>query len=209
MTEYQKIPNAWRRDPATKKVDFNAWLSPEVEYLQDSIWIATEKVDGMNMLICWDGQRVSLRGKTVNAQLPTGITEHLQPFLTSETEELFEQTFGDKEAILFGEGYGGKIQSGERYRPDSAFILLDVWVNGLYLQRTNLVEVAKIFSLPTVPVAIEGTLAAIKEYVAHNPLSQVAESPLVIEGVVAMPLVPMYTRRGERIVVKIKTRDFR
>jgi hypothetical protein len=207
--EYQKIPNAWKRDPMTNKLDFKAWISPEVEYLYNLKWIATEKVDGTNIRIGWDGHRVTLGGRTDKAQLPKEICEHLERFLTPETEELFEQTFGAKEVVLFGEGYGGKIQSGSRYRPDSAFALFDVWVDGWYLQRGAMADIADTFRLQTVPVAYEGTLREIEGYVSSEPFSRVGGSLLVIEGVVALPRVPMYTRRGERIIVKIKTRDFR
>ena len=56
-------------------------------------------------------------------------------FINIETEELFEQKFGENDVILFGEGYGAKIQNGGLYRSDNSFILFDVMINGNYQNR--------------------------------------------------------------------------
>lgn len=76
-------------------------------------------------------------GRTDNAEIPRPLLDSLNKiFGTTEAEELFEQTFGEKNVILFGEGYGGKVQGvGNEYRPDESFILFDVLIGENYQTR--------------------------------------------------------------------------
>ena len=41
-------------------------------------------------------------------------------------EQIFEQKFGNEQVILFGEGYGSKIQNGGNYSAEPNFILFDI-----------------------------------------------------------------------------------
>jgi hypothetical protein len=209
MPIYHKIENIFRRDETSMKIDYNSYRSPEVEYLSHLPWIATEKVDGTNIRICWDGHNITLRGRTENAQLPPSIIDYCSRFFTDGMEDLFEQQFGDKQVILFGEGYGPKIQKvGHLYRKDNAVILFDVMVNGVFLLLEDVWSIARMVGLDTVPLLLEGTLPNIIKYVSQGRESVVARENLMMEGVVAKPTVPLFTRFGERIIVKVKTSDF-
>lgn len=111
MKTYEKIETVFNRDiEGTKKLIIGDFRSETIEFLQNNEWEFTEKVDGTNVRVCWDGHKVSFAGRTERAELPKNLVDALNKiFGTSEAEELFEQTYGDKEVILFGEGYGGKI----------------------------------------------------------------------------------------------------
>ena len=51
-------------------------------------------------------------------------------------EYIFEQVFGDKEAYVFGEGYGPKIQTGGGLYSDTPkFIVFDITIDGHELNR--------------------------------------------------------------------------
>ena len=57
-----------------------------------------------------------------------------------------------EEIILYGEGYGNKIQlNGEKYREDASFILFDVKVNGLWLEQKNVKNIANKLNIDVVP----------------------------------------------------------
>lgn len=95
-------------------------------------WMIDEKVDGTNVRIFWqpdDPFSPSFGGRTNNAQMPTSLLQHLQHTFTREK---MQKQFPDvHKVILFGEGYGPKIQAvGGRYRKDVSFILFDVVIFG-------------------------------------------------------------------------------
>lgn len=205
--EYVKIPNIYKRETFGKnKLIEGVFSSQELEYLEDNQWEFTEKVDGTNVRVIWDGHRVSFKGRTNKSQIPTYLLEKLEELFGGESkEELFEQTFGEKQAILFGEGYGGKIQGGSAYG-DVNFILFDVYVGGFWLQRPMVEQVAGVFGIKVVPVIMHGSLNDGVALIKTHPKSMLKDGEM--EGVVGRPMVQMFSRKGERIMVKIKCRDF-
>lgn len=210
-TLYQKIQNIYKRDPQTKKIIEKEFTSKELDYLKDNLWEGTEKVDGTNIRVIWDGFRVSFGGRTDKAEIPTPLATKLnQMFSGSEIEQLFEQKFGEKNVILFGEGFGPKIQkSGGTYRKENDFILFDVMINDKYLSRDNVEDVAAYFGIQCVPVVFRGTLQEAVDFVKTNPESKVATNgKMTMEGIVVKPAVELCDSKGERIIVKIKCCDY-
>ena len=131
MTEYTKIETIFERDmEGTKKLIDGKFRNETVEFLKGNRWIGTEKIDGTNVGIVWDGHKVSYQGRTERAQIPTHLMNKLiEMFGGTVNEEVFEQKFGEMQVILFGEGYGAKIQKGGgNYRSDVSFILFDVYL---------------------------------------------------------------------------------
>lgn len=209
MKEYHKIETVFNRDTnGAKNLIFGDFRNETVEYLKDNVWQFTEKIDGTNIRIHWDGHNVEIGGRTDRAQIPPHLLKHLNDvFMTNEAEELFEQAFGEKDVILFGEGYGAKIQNGGAYRQDVSFILFDVIIDGNYQDRKWVEETAKMFGVDVVPVVLEGTLRDGIEYVMKHNESTIGTAEM--EGVVGRPKVEMLDRIGNRVIVKIKWKDFK
>lgn len=206
--EYHKIDTLYNRDiDGSKKLIEGEYRSEAVEFLKDVTWQFTEKIDGTNIRIMWDGHKVTYGGRTERASIPAHLMNKLlEIFGNNETEQLFEQIFGEKEVVFFGEGYGIKIQKGGLYRPDVGFILFDVAINGHYQSRTMVEEAAKQFGLEIVPIIFEGTLDEGIAYIKTKPISTIGSAPM--EGLVARPKVEMKDRTGNRLIVKIKAKDF-
>ena len=106
MNKYHKIPSVFKRDvDGSKKLIEGEFESELVKYLKDNQWIFTEKVDGTNIRVNWDGHKVTFGGRTDNANIPADLMNRLiEIFINDETEELFEQKFGETEITLYGEG---------------------------------------------------------------------------------------------------------
>ena len=208
MIEYTKIPNVCRRETFGKnKLIEDEFNSLEIEYLKDNLWEFTEKVDGTNIRICWDGYRVSFAGRTDKAQIPTHLLAKLEELFGGESkEEIFEQTFGNKEVILFGEGYGEKIQKGGSLYGPVNFILFDVYIGGYWLDRGAVADIATKFGIDRVPLIFIGNLESGVNFIKTHPKSRLRDAEM--EGIVGRPLVQMFSRTGQRIMVKIKCRDF-
>lgn len=211
MTEYTKIETVFERDmEGTKKLIEGKFRNETVEYLKDNRWIGTEKIDGTNIGIVWDGHKVSYQGRTERAQIPAHLMNKLiEMFGGIVNEELFEQKFGEMQVILFGEGYGAKIQKGGgNYRSDVSFILFDVYLpeQNLWLKRDAVEDIAKTFGVDVVPIVYEGDIAGAVEFVKSKPKSTIGTANM--EGIVCKPAVDMLDRMGCRLIVKIKVCDF-
>ena len=96
MKEYHKIETLFERDmEGNKKLIEGKFRNESVEYLKDNRWIFTEKIDGTNVRVHWDGHKVSFGGRTDNAQMPTPLLTKLEELFKGNTnEEIFEQKFG-------------------------------------------------------------------------------------------------------------------
>lgn len=209
MREYPKIETIFSRDTeGTKKLIFGTYRDETVKYLRFNDWQFTEKIDGTNISVEWDGHAVSFHGRTERAQIPKHLLEYLEKtFLTTEAEELFEQTYGDKNVILYGEGYGAKIQNGGNYRSDVSFILFDVLIGDNWQEREWVEKTAKMFGIDVVPVVFVGSLEEGIDYVMEHHPSTIGTA--MMEGIVGRPMVEMRDRLSKRIIVKIKWEDFK
>lgn len=206
---YQKIPGLYKRE---EQKPFNliegVYREPEIELLKDIQWVFTEKVDGTNIRVIWDGHNVVFGGRTDNAQIPSHLVTKLNElFMGTRMEQVFEQVFGENPAIIFGEGYGAKIQKGGgNYSQTQEFIVFDVKVGDLYLRREDVEDVASKFSLQVVPIIHTGTLEDGVKWVKDGLKSTWGDFPA--EGLVAKPSIDLFNRKGERIITKIKAEDF-
>ena len=209
MREYHKIETVFNRSTdGDKRLIWGDYRNETVEYLANNIWQFTEKIDGTNIRIHWDGHNVEIGGRTDRAQIPKHLMDYLSAtFLTPEVEELFEQTYGEKDVMLFGEGYGAKIQNGGEYRSDVSFILFDVLIGDNWQSREWVEATAKMFNVDVVPIVLEGTIGDGIDYVMQHNNSTIGNA--IMEGVVGRPKVEMKDRLGNRIIVKIKWKDFK
>lgn len=210
MQEYHKIETIFKRDEKNKKLIIGAYNNPAVEYLKDEIWQFTEKVDGTNIRVYWDGHSVHIGGRTDRAEIPKHLLNRLTELFCGEVnEQMFEQKFGGKEVMLFGEGYGVKIQNGGGYRNDVDFILFDVMVGDIYLSRANVEDIGRYFGIDVVPVVLEGTIEDGIAYIKVARPSIIAKNGALMEGVVGRPKVELLSANKRRIICKIKYCDFK
>tara|TARA_R110002074_G_scaffold400281_1_gene595397 strand:+ start:451 stop:1089 length:639 start_codon:yes stop_codon:yes gene_type:complete len=210
MKQYQKIQTAYFRDPENshKTLLEGTWAKPEFELLKDIDWICTEKIDGTNIRIMWDGENVRFGGKTDNAQIPTILIASLQDTFTNEK---MKACFPDADNVcLYGEGYGKKIQKGGNYLPDRAdFILFDVKVGDWWLNRDANEDVAHKLEIGVVPIIGIWKLEEAIEFVKKGFKSTIADNKeYIAEGLIMKPVTELFNRKGGRVISKIKYKDF-
>lgn len=206
MEEYHKISTVYERDPETKfkTLKEGVFAKPEFEFLSENEWIFTEKVDGTNIRIMWDGARATFGGRTDNAQLYAPLVEKLQGyFYAGAMSEIF-----DGPVCLYGEGYGAKIQKvGGNYISDGVdFVLFDVNVSGVWLEREKVKDIADKLQIQIVPIVGCGSLY--KAIAMCKDSLKSIYGDFMAEGLVCRPKVEMLDRRGRRIITKIKCKDF-
>jgi len=213
VKEYHKIQTIFKRDMTSKKapIILGSYSLPEFEYLKDNTWVFTEKVDGTNVRVIWNGEKVTFGGKTDNAQMPIFLLHKLQALFESDTaKQSFIHQFGegDVEVCLYGEGYGAKIQKGggNYILGGVDFVLFDVKVGDWWLQREAVEEIASLFDIGVVPILGEGTLQDAVELARKGFHSQWGN--FLAEGLVLRPKTELRTRGGHRLITKIKHSDF-
>lgn len=208
MKEYHKIETLFERDVnGTKKLIEGAFRNQTVKYLAKNDWYFTEKIDGTNIRIHWDGHKVEFGGRTDRAQIPKRLMEYLvNAFSTVEAEEMFEQKFGENDVILYGEGYGAGIQKGGAYREDVSFILFDVLIGDVWLDRGSVEDIATAFGIEIVPIIFVGNIKEAVDFVKTSPKSTIGNA--YMEGVVGRPIIEMKDKMGKRVIIKVKVCDF-
>jgi len=208
MSEYHKIQSIYKRDMSSgrKTLMEGEWTLPEFEYLACNVWTFTEKVDGTNIRVIFKDGCITFGGRTDNAQIPAQLVSRLNERFLPLAARLGE-IFTDSAAVLYGEGYGPKIQSGGgNYRADQDFVLFDVRVGNWWLQRGNIEDVAQKLGIDAVPVIGEGTLHDAVAWAKRGIRSTWGD--FEAEGIVARPKTELMARNGSRLITKIKCRDF-
>jgi hypothetical protein len=210
MTTYHKINTVFKRDHAKPKnpIIMWDWSEPEFEYLAKNKWELTEKVDGTNIRIMWDGQRITFGGKTDNAQIPAPLVQRLNEVFLPQLDKFIE-IFGIEGGVCFyGEGYGNRIQKvGKLYRDDQDFVLFDIKIGHWWLQRPDIEDIASKLGIDIVPIIGVTDLHDTIQLVSDGIKSQWGD--FEAEGVIAKPVIPLLSRGGKRIITKIKTIDFK
>jgi hypothetical protein len=208
MSEYHKIQSIYKRDMTSKRKTLieGDWTLPEFEYLAGNVWTFTEKVDGTNIRVIFKDGSITFGGRTEDAQIPAQLVGRLnERFLPLATK--LGEVFADGAAVLYGEGYGAKIQKGGgNYRADQDFVLFDVRVGQWWLQRPDVDDVAQKLGIDVVPVIGEGALHDAVAWAKRGIRSTWGN--FEAEGIVARPKTELNTRTGHRLVTKIKCRDF-
>ena len=240
---YQKINTIFKRDENNIIMPDAEFAIPELEWLRNCKFDATEKIDGtnirievvptLNVMSSASHKNdpfmfiVRYMGKTDNAQIPPHLLKHLEETYPKEKvlealglpeyiseEYRLEKGYDTFENIpmytIYGEGYGVKIQKGGTYIKNGVgFIVFDVKVGNMYLLRPSMEEIALKLGAPVVPYMGQFTIDEAIEFVKKGFKSTIAENKdYDAEGLVLKTPNGLMTRRGERIVFKIKTCDF-
>jgi len=214
MSEYIKI-NApfkrWRKDLHTEEMKpqdakWNSfkqdeWADESIEYLQNNQWEWTEKLDGTNIRIYIKDNKITIKGRTDKAEIPSQLEHWIKNWFLDNRQEI--STLSG--AILYGEGVGEKIQKGGKFGLQH-FILFDILIESYWLKRDVVAGIAKRINLKHSPVIFTGTI--------HDAITSVKTLPtsvfgdFTIEGYVGAPAIRLNDQHQNRIITKIKVKDF-
>ena len=204
-TTYHKIETLYERDEKTHRLKPELILKNRV-YGIIKTWDWTEKIDGTNIRCVWQDGKLTFGGRTDNAQIHADLIKYL--YETVKPERLAE-IFPDADAVVYGEGYGAGIQKGGGYSPEKRFIVFDVLVDGKWwLSWENVCDVAGKLDLPVVPCFGKMTLEQAAEVVRAGFNSRVGGGEMQAEGLVGRTVEALFDKKGHRLIVKLKTKDF-
>lgn len=211
--EYHKIETLYERD-GKFKVKVGELKNRTYSLLKEWRW--TEKVDGTNIRCIWrpafaaigdDAQALTFAGKTDNAQLHADLVTWLR---ANVTVEKLKAVFPESWAIIYGEGYGAGIQKGGGLLSTTKkLIVFDVLVEGKWwLSHENVCDVAQKLGLDVVPDFGLMTLEEATYAVRKGFKSKLNGGQADAEGLVGRPLETLFDKKGARLIVKLKTKDF-
>lgn len=203
---YPKIYSPWKRVVVEGKEVFdpNLWQMAEFGLLADLFWHWTEKIDGMNIRIVYDGYERHIAGRTDKAMFKTHWTEFLERLFPVE---ILEETFGTNTAVIYGELYGAGIQSGTPYgKLPLSFTMFDVKVGDWWLLPDNVRDIAKKLDIYS-PVEYNASLWTAIKHVKEGVKSDLGD--FTAEGLVGRAPAGLQTRSGHRLMMKVKDCDFR
>jgi hypothetical protein len=203
---YPKINTIWKRDPVTNRVMVGDFTQPEVGYLRDLQWHWYEKIDGTNIRLHFDGERVLIGGRKDSALIPTPLHDYLTESIDNVGLATWSGMF-DGPVTIYGEGFGAGIQKGGGYGAEQRFIVFDVRIEDWWLDWENVTDIAEKLGYPTVPFLGTASIDRAVDIVVADEYES-AWPDVQPEGLVGRPGVPLYTKRCDRIICKIKRVDY-
>lgn len=217
---YEKIQTIWKRNPETHAI--RPGVYSKEEFMLIPIWEVTEKIDGMNMRVIFQRTDIikneeteeetpitslSFAGRTDKAILPEPLEIKLKELFTKiKLLEVFDMLKSEY-VVLYGEGFGPKIQKGGKYRDDQSFILFDILIDGVWLEGTSVTEMAEQLGIQRVPIIGDMFTDDILAYVQSKPESLIGKEDCIMEGVVCRTRPLLLDRFGRRIITKLKVKD--
>lgn len=214
MSEYHKVETLYERDEKTFRLKPEMILKNPV-YGMIKSWVWTEKIDGTNIRAIWNPEYgVTFGGKTDNARIHTELVKWLYENITVEK---LRAVFPESSLVIYGEGFGPGIQKGGGlYADRKQFIVFDVFVadtinsklGGWWLNDANMRDVAAKLGLNAVPLVGEMPLEDAREMVRVGFKSALNGGQAKAEGLVGRPVEALYDKKGSRLIVKLKTKDF-
>ncbi len=222
--EYPKIDTLYDRDG--KYVIVGKLRRPEFDIIKR--WSLTEKIHGVNTRVTlFENGDVIYGGKTDNAIIPQELLDYLKKTITPiKMKHAFwlANKPVPKSATIYGEGYGPKMVPGSgAYRKDVSFRLFDSLVKDdfgdWWLERSNLEDIARKLRIKCVPilgiidflpVKVEEIMKIFLDY--RNKLVAIEEGgmiDMIPEGIIAKTDPPLTNKKGERVIWKLKIKDFK
>ena len=209
MSEYHKIETLYERDEDTFSIEPELILKNRVYDILKT-WHWTEKIDGTNIRVIWQDGKLTFGGKTDNAQLTAELVNWLHENITPEKMASAFPDGGDAPVVIYGEGYGPGIQKNGRPlrgRPrssSSSMCASGFW----WLSDENMRDVAAKLGLDAVPYLGEMTLEDATAKVRAGFRSSLNGGLAQAEGMVGRPIEALFDKKGHRLIVKLKTKDF-
>lgn len=206
--EYPKINTLWKRDKNNKYNIIEGDYSLK-EFKDIDSWYVTEKIDGTNIRVCIDNENkvIEFKGRTDKSKIPD--------FLQTKLIEIFKLIgipflSKYKNIVLYGEGYGNKIQYvGTSYiKNDVNFILFDVLADNTWLNKDEINNIAEKLSIKMVPSLGVKTKKDIIDIVKGGPMSEISGIPLKSEGIVATSNPLVFFEDGSPVMFKLKVKDY-
>ena len=217
FTKFPSLENTYRQ----KEIDKIVMME-----IKDK-WVVTEKVHGANFSF-WVYKNVETKEIDIKCAKRSGWIEEGEKFFNYKSvlekyRPMLEKLRVDvlDNFVIYGELFGGNIQSGMCYSLEQDFVAFDMrWINedgslGLPLDKLTMLTLKDDYNLPVTPlIGVYDTFEealAVEESFTSKLIRQDfdgEEGHKETEGVVIEPNNAVYETNGSRVYLKKKTKRF-
>ena len=217
FTKFPSLENTYRQ----KEIDKIVMME-----IKDQ-WVVTEKVHGANFSF-WVYKNVETKEIDIKCAKRSGWIEEDEKFFNYKSvlekyRPMLEKLRGDvlDNFVIYGELFGGNIQSGMCYSLEQDFVAFDMrWINedgslGLPLDKLTMLTLKDDYNLPVTPlIGVYDTFEealAVEESFTSKLIRQDfdgEEEHKETEGIVIEPNNAVYEPNGSRVYLKKKTKRF-
>ena len=217
FTKFPSLENTYRQ----KEIDKILMMD-----IKDQ-WVVTEKVHGANFSF-WVYKNVETKEIDIKCAKRSGWIEEDEKFFNYKSvlekyRPMLEKLRGDvlDNFVIYGELFGGNIQSGMCYSLEQDFVAFDMrWINedgslGWALDKLTMLTLKDDYNLPVTPlIGVYDTFKealAVEESFTSKLIRQDfdgKEGHKEAEGVVIEPNNAVYEPNGSRVYLKKKTKRF-
>ena len=217
FTKFPSLENTYRQ----KEIDKIVMME-----IKDQ-WVVTEKVHGANFSF-WVYKNVETKEIDIKCAKRSGWIEEGEKFFNYKSvlekyRPMLEKLRGDvlDNFVIYGELFGGNIQSGMCYSLEQDFVAFDMrWINedgrlGWVLDKLTMLTLKDDYNLPVTPlIGVYDTFEealAVEESFTSKLIRQDfdgAEEHKETEGIVIEPNNAVYEPNGSRVYLKKKTKRF-
>jgi len=192
-----------------------------VQKLPDGDWIITEKIDGTNIRIIFtkpdeEGNRkCHIGSRKLILNNADKSSKQYMDCLTEVNLHKLQEYFKDVNStvIIYGEGYGAGVQKGGIYSSVKNFRVFDIRIGLAYQDFSHVQKVCVDNQLNLVPIVNTVNSVNYKDCVVallNNKNTLIKEgSGGASEGLVYKFEPVLLNKYGERLIFKIKFKDFR
>ena len=217
FTKFPSLENTYRQ----KEIDKIVMME-----IKDQ-WVVTEKVHGANFSF-WVYKNVETKEIDIKCAKRSGWIEEDEKFFNYKSvlekyRPMLEKLRGDvlDNFVIYGELFGGNIQSGMCYSLGQDFVAFDMrWINedgslGWALDKLTMLTLKDDYNLPVTPlIGVYDTFEealAVEESFTSKLIRQDfdgKEEHKETEGIVIEPNNAVYEPNGSRVYLKKKTKRF-
>jgi hypothetical protein len=180
-------------------------------------WYAREKIDGANTRIIWNkgADNFEIMSRNIKEIQHKPLRNYLEATFNGDAmmEKFVENVSKSyKQIILFGESVGEKIQENIYKISGYSFVLFDVMIDGQFGSEGCVEWVSQELGIYKPQILYRGTIPWIAaDFIARPNPSQFGRlwsTEVEAEGIVLLPEMQLYNRRGERIILKMRRESF-
>ena len=217
FTKFPSLENTYRQ----KEIDKIIMMD-----IKDQ-WVVTEKVHGANFSF-WVYKDQETKNISIKCAKRSGWIEEDEKFFNYKSilekyRPMLEKLRGDvlDDFVIYGEIYGGNIQSGMCYSLEQDFVAFDMrWINNdeslsLPLDKLTTLTLEVDYNIPVTPlIGVYNTFEealAVEESFTSKLIRQGFDGKDInkeAEGIVIEPNNPVYEPNGSRVYLKKKTKRF-
>lgn len=208
---YPKFYAPYERKEHSKLVDINKPKRDIKPYMTDDMtWTVSEKLNGINTRIIWDGYSIEVKGRNDKTELQGGQLDLQGDLIASQMDNgnfMFDELFGTKKVTIFGEVIGTKIQGNPYKLGETQFKVFDILINDVWVSPEGITKIAEDLNMSTVMhYTVRGWDNVMTNFI--EIWKNCRKKKFYFEGLVAYPAHQPLTKKGERVITKIKVKDF-